>query len=357
MRNALVAIVVSSCGFSKHAGSTDGSTIDTSLPDGTVTRLVDIADAKVTGGPHADFPVVVATTVAAAHPMGFDIWFSLDAGGAMRLAHDIERYDAGTGKLVAWVKIPQLAANTTFYLHYGDKTITTNQEMKQATWSANFAAVFHMTDLSDARAQNTATNTNTTSAAGQLALARAFDGTASINAGSAAAIDNVFAGGGTVDAWFFATTLGTNALGRIFDKQSTIFAMCGTTALQLSRYFEQNASQGGFGTWCTPVGSVSLNAWTYVAVTYDEGSDTNVPTIYVNGVARTAAASANPQGAAQSDALNAAGIGDRIVGGGRAFDGRIDEVRIAKAIRSAGWIATSYENQRDPAAFCVVAPE
>jgi hypothetical protein len=40
-----------------------------------------------------------------------------------------------------------------------------------------------------------------------------------------------------------------------------------------------------------------------------------------------------------------------------ALNGTLDEVRLSSAERSAGWVATEYANQKDPATFYTVGPE
>jgi len=62
-----------------------------------------------------NFPVLISLTDAdlAAHAQnnGDDILFT-DSGGSNKLSYEIEKYNAGTGELVAWVKIPTLSSST-----------------------------------------------------------------------------------------------------------------------------------------------------------------------------------------------------------------------------------------------------
>lgn len=365
LRGALLITLAIGCGFSTEIpGATDGAsnpTSDGALPGDTTptttptVRGITIGAGKVTGGPHADFPVLVTAAITSAHAMGFDIWFSADAAGATRLAHEIERYQPN--ELVAWIKIPSLSAATTFYLHYGDTTITTSQENRAATWTASYAAVWHLSTLDDATAQNPGTNTGTTATGGKIASARAFDGSGNvIGMGSGNSVDNLFAGGGTMEAWFVASAWGEGGLGRIFDKgpSTTVLSMCHGNQ-QASLLFGRTFSSGA-GNWCTGANTLALNAWTHVAVVYDEGSSQNLPTLYINGAASPVAlVVSSPSGSATSEAAATLTVGDRS-SGGRAFAGRIDEARLSTVQRSAAWIATTYENQRDPGTFCVLAP-
>jgi hypothetical protein len=340
------------------------------------TRLIDITDAQVAGGPHVAFPLLVSLTESwlrstsaggdVASPSGFDIGFFADAAGAVRLAHEIEAYRSDTGTLIAWVRVPALTATSQLFIRYGDPSITTSQEAVAAVWSAGFGAVWHLRDLTDATANaNTGTNNGTIAAGGKIGEGRRFDGlNDSVSLGSAASIDDVFTGGGTVEAWFRAAGWGEASKGRILEKGDT---STGETKGWCLSVDNENVSGGilfthvvtagdGIGGWNTAAGSVALNAWTHVALVYDQGSTANDPTIYLNGAPAARSEVNVPTGAVASDAAGIARLGNRGAGD-RAFNGQLDEVRLSRVSRSPSWIATSYRNQADPAAFYTVGPE
>lgn len=68
-----------------------------------------------------------------------DLWRQAQAGGGdlvftasdgvTKLAHEVERYDAGSSQLCAWVQVPRLssASNTILYLYYGRPGVTNVQ--------------------------------------------------------------------------------------------------------------------------------------------------------------------------------------------------------------------------------------
>ncbi len=97
-------------------------------------REVDFVDAKVIGGPHTNFPILINSTLANLRTIanggkvenanGYDIIFTSDQAGATQLAHEIERYDATTGEIVFWVRIEALAATTSIYMFYGNSGIS-----------------------------------------------------------------------------------------------------------------------------------------------------------------------------------------------------------------------------------------
>ena len=81
-----------------------------------------------------------------ANANGYDIGFYADSGGTTKLKWEVEKYDGTTGNLIAWVKIPSVSSttDTSFYLFYGDPSITTDQSDPLNTWDSNFKAVYHL---------------------------------------------------------------------------------------------------------------------------------------------------------------------------------------------------------------------
>ncbi|MEE8264025.1 MAG: DUF2341 domain-containing protein, partial [Gammaproteobacteria bacterium] len=111
-------------------------------------KALSIDQGKVTAT-LTDFPVLVnlgsdADLAADAQPDFDDILFTSD-DGTTKLNHEIEKYNATTGELVAWVKVPTLSstADTVLYMYYGNGTIG-NQENPSGVWDANFQAVWHL---------------------------------------------------------------------------------------------------------------------------------------------------------------------------------------------------------------------
>jgi hypothetical protein len=213
-----------------------------------------------------------------------------------------------------------------------------------------------MTDASDAARGNSGSADGTSSTAGQIDGARIFNGTTDvITVSPSASIDNVFQGGGTAEAWLFLTDWGEGGFGRVFDRgpSNMVLSTCqgngGRQGLLFGRTFAQNV-----GNWCTLDGTLALDAWFYVAVVYDDSTQMNRPTMYINGQQESFANVGNPTGSRLDDSATLA-IGNRI-GGDRAFAGQLDELRLSHTSRSAEWIATSFADQSDPASFCTFAP-
>ena len=352
-------------------GAPDDGTVklDTPGAPAELVRPIDLDDAKITGGPHADFPLLVAISATwlrdrtnggdVARTDGFDIYFSADPQGTTRLAHEVELYTPDTGTLTAWVKIPSLVPTTVIYLHYGDPAITTSQEAVSEVWSGGFAFVMHLEDLTDATGHSTSLGSqNVTTAGGKLDQAMAFNGVSSqLGAGSATAIDDVFAAGGTAEGWFYANSYGESSYGRLFDKGEEngwgiYVANVGGIALQ-ALAFRHGGLGGSIGSWFTPNGSVALGAWHHAAIVYDQSSAANDPTMYLDGVAMTAGQYDVPSGPMDSDAAASLTIGNR-TSLDRTFDGTLDEMRLSSVVRDADWIATEVRNQDDPTAFYAI---
>lgn len=75
---------------------------------------------------------------------GYDIVF-YQTGCVGKLDHEVERYNAATGELVAWIRIPYLSAtaNTSIQMYYGNDTVTINPSTA-STWNSNYNGVWHL---------------------------------------------------------------------------------------------------------------------------------------------------------------------------------------------------------------------
>ncbi|UCF06607.1 MAG: DUF2341 domain-containing protein, partial [bacterium] len=298
---------------------------------------------------------------------GDDILFTA-ADGTTKLSHEIEQFNGTTGRLVAWVKIPNLSSSvsTKFYIYYGN-LITSNQEDAANVWDANFRGVWHLHDdfLDSTPNANNGLNSGSTDNAAKIADGQDFDGWNDyVDVGSDPSIDNVFTGGGTFSAWIYPQGWGEVGLGRIGDK-SFDASVTGGWSLQLDNdipasvrtiKFEQGFSFHE-GDWEASTDAISLNTWQYVVVTYNDGDALNDPSMYVNGISQPITETEIPAGIRQSDAFYGLRIGNRSGSTDRTFNGLIDEVRISANERSSDWIQTEYNNQNDPASFYIISVE
>lgn len=379
----LALAVLGACSFSPGAYSAiDGSAADPDAPnDQTMAndaspdvtppapgkvRSIDITDAKVIGGPHTDFPLLVSLTDAwlkstanagdVARDDGADLYFSADQAGTTRHPFEIESYDPVAGTLLAWVRVP-LAATTVLYVHYGDPAITTTQAAPTMVWSAGFELVAHLNGGGDSTAKNVLSGA-LVPATGPIGNARSFDGTTSvISTPASTAIADVFTGGGAVETWFYADTLGGGGLGRLFEKGAYIVFIDDSNPFASSAvsFFHQHTGGDTEAFWHFNGITNLTGAWHHFAMVYNKDSASNDPVAFIDGVqvdaTRAAETAANTM---TSDAASPLYIGNRS-NLDRGFDGILDEIRLSSVPRSAGWYATQFRNQSNPADFYTVS--
>lgn len=378
----LALILLGGCSFSagelqRDAGSANGEdapdssvvsqdgAIDAAPPTPFETRAIDIVDAQVQGGPHVNFPLLVSISDPAlrsianggdvASNVGLDLYFSSDPAGTVRLAHDVERYREMTGEFVAWVKVPSLGASTVIYLQYGDPSITTSQQQAAQVWSEGYELVVHLNGSGDSTAKSTLSGPALVVAEGKLGSARQFNGTTDYSlAGSAAALDDAFTGGGTFEAWFNASGFGGNGFGRIADKGNWGLYVDNSNAGNSIGWHFAVTGGNNIAQWHFGADAMSLGQWHHVALVFDSSSITNTPIAYVDGVAKTAVEVDAPNTAYATDAASDLYLAD-IAPGGRTFAGVLDEMRLSSVSRSDAWLLTQYRNQNNPAAFYTVS--
>ncbi|MGA7178783.1 MAG: DUF2341 domain-containing protein [Thiobacillaceae bacterium] len=268
------------------------------------------------------------------------------------LAYDIEQWnEAGTSYV--WVKVPQITGGSvtdSITMYYGNAAAPAGAN-PEAVWGSSYRAVQFMDGtLLDVTANNNdGVNAGATTTPGKVGPAQSFNGVNSdISLGSGASIDDVFAGGGTVSAWIDPSGWGQNGYGRLLDKSNATLPT-GGWALELSQstsslLFQQGFS-AGLGSWWSANGSISLNTWQQVTVTYNSSSAGNVPIFYINGVQVGTNVNSSPVGAAVSDAALDLHVGNFSLGTIRTFAGAIDEVSVSGTVRSADWIHAEYLNE------------
>jgi hypothetical protein len=164
------------------------------------------------------------------------------------------------------------------------------------------------------------------------------------------ALEDIFAGGGTVAAWIRVESDGGNNFGRIVDTQGA------TTGEGWALYvrdegvgdtyqiaLQVGTSTGGPNNWETTT-LIPLDSWVHIAFVFDSDNVTTSPTIYINGDVDTTAV-INVSGATYvSDSGNDLLIGNRDAGD-RGFDGDIEIVTLYDSAKSALEIRDIYRSQ------------
>jgi hypothetical protein len=321
----------------------------------------------------ADYPLLYSVTdtdlrdhVASAN--GYDILFRAlddDTCGGVGLApctldHEIEKYVSSTGKLVAWVRLPSVngaaaSSNTWIYIYYGNSSITQPTQNKNGVWDSDFMEVWHLGEESGNPADSTSNNYTgtiqtpanvTQDAAGNNTPAYHFAGGSGIPSYLTFTDGTLTANAPyTIEGWFYIdTTVPTWWVGFVTKDRDTA---------------NPEATANWAGLWTQGTGLVSSGAiynkgnnldgstlsagqWYYGVAVFDGG----LRTLYLNGQRDPAALVSSPT-VYLADMTLPLRI-NQDMSGGSSMTGVTDEVRVSTAVRSPGWILTTYNNMNDP---------
>ncbi|MFC1722449.1 LamG-like jellyroll fold domain-containing protein, partial [Patescibacteria group bacterium] len=164
-----------------------------------------------------------------------------------------------------------------------------------------------------------------------------------VNAGSDSSIDDIFDGGGTVTFWVNPYSAGEASTARIITKGGanngwTINKQpCDANNVDLNMAVDSTGTDAQFRADC----SLPRYGWSHVAVTYDDDSNSNSPSFYVNGSVVTLDLDDTGDTAYASDAGNNLYIGNNSITAGT-FDGLIDEIKMYDYVLSPAQIAWNY---------------
>jgi hypothetical protein len=280
------------------------------------------------------------------------------ANGTTELARDVVGIDTGleTGEL--HFKAPSLSSSTDtdFYIYYGNAVATepavSATNGRNTVWS-DYAAVYHMegspASAVDSAGNISASDTGTiTSSTGKHGEGFDFQGSN----------DWLDLGDNTEFDWTTTFTLQAWAYTNITSSDGTIISKGSSSSAEILYWFDADTNDftlgttGGSGFVNGSSGNsspnVQANTWYMTHATYGSGTQRQ----YTNAVLRNA----KTQSTSITQSTNNLYIGDQ-TGGGRSFDGVLDEVRITKLERSANWISTEYNNQSSPATFYTIGTE
>jgi RHS repeat-associated protein len=314
-----------------------------------------------------NFPVLVSGTypylATTAHgggvtnSSGYDIIFTSDSAGLDVLPFERESYSPTTGAVVYWVEIPTLShtTDTTFYMFYGNSSITTDQSNKNGVWDGNYQGVWHLQETSGRQHDSTSNGNNSTgvsvttegSATGKIGGADQFTGSHPDHVD----LPNIsLTSAFTLQFWIYPTSYTDydRMFSKAFSTKTAPWYDYGVTLdTAASQKLDLGIDHAGTLQQLTSAGVLPLNQWTYVDGTYD-GSNLR---IYINGVLdSTQAASGSIDAVSQPTEL-----GYNTVYTPQSFTGNLDEARISSVARSADWIAAEYNNESNPAAFYSLA--
>src|SRR5713101_5801564 len=320
----------------------------------TFHRAITIDHTKVPNTDQTNFPVLISGTYSylattgnggnVTNANGYDIIFTSDANGSNPLAFERESYNASTGAVNFWVKVPTVShsSDTVIYMFYGNSSVTTDQSNKMAVWDSNHKGVWHLPDGTTLSAADSTSNSNTGTITSTTAATGQIDGGASFN-GSTSRIDisgivnSSLLPNYTVEVWLNRNATQPTGYGTFISRHSSGGG---------NQYFLVT-SGGTVYRWdgFPATQTISANAWHHVVYTYDGTTER----FYIDG----AAAGSNVATLSWDPDNWRFGMN---TGGYRQYSGLIDEVRISNAVRSADWISTEYNNQSSPLTFYSVGP-
>jgi hypothetical protein len=334
------------------------------------------SDTNIASGTQPNFPMLVnipsssylqliGTGGKVNNASGYDIIFSSSNSCGSPLSFEREKYNATTGQLVAWVKVPSLAASSVIYLCYGNTGISADQSSPSSVWDSNYKEVQHLSDnaanttvldsTSNAHNGVNAANTSTkTTTSAQIPNALTFNGTNDFIDDSTSSDFDVTTGDMTIEMWVYRTAFsgdgGKEILDRHASDNSSGYSIGDWDNNGTLVYNYIDPSTRSYNVLSSTI--LSTNTWYHLVVTQHAA----VTSLYINGALdRTFT---NPNGAT--------GIGGSSTkhlylmqtqaGGGRA-PGRLDEFRFSTFLRPTSWILTEYNNQNNPGTFYSIGSE
>lgn len=333
-------------------------------------RSITIDHTKCGASDSTNFAVLISSTNATLKSVangghvqsgsGYDIRPYSDSALTTALTFELGSYDAAAGTVLMWVKVPTVShsVDTVIYLAYGNASLTTDGS-SASTWDANFLAVYHLGNgitlsVADSTGANNLTNSGLTAVSGGQ-----IDGGAGVGppaGGPLYAINSaaVNTANCTIAAWVNANAV---AGGRLFG-----FAEGNNgTVAEKSLYISNGGKPSAYGydgaqRNVNGATTVTTGVWHYMVVTWDSTNEI----IYFDGASDgTTACGATFAGYTNPNLVlggtdGGGGAGD---GSNVQLDGSLDEVRVSNTARSADWILTSYNTQKNPGTFYTLGSE
>lgn len=334
-----------------------------------------IQASKVAGSTaHTDFPVLISVTNNALknttngghveHSNGYDIVFTA-ADGTTLLSYQLDSYDAATGALTAWVKVPSLStsSNTTIYAYYGNQNINTDGS-STATWRSSYKAVWHLDEnvyananIYDATAnanngEKKGTSRSNSYRSGKIGMAYKLDGS-----DDHYEIDNDLStwlgSTATLSAWIktdqWGEELAWNAPGITgFEEDGGV----NDIFWGMIDYHGKMYGQAGDGSRPVTNSRVNDNNWHHITLT--RNASNGQMKIYLDGAYH---GSAYSESGLKTNSFYSLGKVIDDDGTPHYLEAQLDEVRILDEVLEVDWITTEYNNQNDPGTFVIADDE
>lgn len=339
----------------------------------TYRRTITIDNTKVPST-QSNFPVLVSGTYSylattgnggkVENDNGYDIIFTSDENGATQLSHEIESYNATTGEIAFWVKVPTVSGSvdTDIYMFYGNSSISNTQESVADVWSNGFTLVSHMKDLTTSTVKDSVgtftldkdSADNPLEATGKIGQGQDFS-TDGINSG-----ENVGITGNasrTMSCWIYVATPNATFDGVIGwgNPGSSSTGAGNQLGFDLLLWSDRDLYVwGGYADFDTTV-NLDANTWYLLHVVYAGNQEYFVYAKEAGGANNQSVTGGNFNfgDLNTDDTPFRIGVDDA----GRKSDSTIDEVRVSSVARSADWITTEFNSQDSPSTFYSVGAE
>ena len=328
---------------------------------------ISISREKVDGD-LAGFPVLIdlgnGELTGKAQATAADVLFTTD-NGTSKLSHEVELYDPGSGRLIAWVNVPVLSASadTLIYVYYGNGECAA-QEAAALVWSGHHG-VWHLGEasvdehadavhLDSSVSANHGSQTGNGRAPGKVGFGQSFDGDddeITISNSDSFALGDASA---TVSAWIKTSSV---------VEMGIMVKSPVDSHIANDKLFGVNHTEGKLGVdqgwvdYLAGTSDITDDIWHQVVWVQrrDAAGDQELWELWVDGVKE-----------GEKHATTSADVLGHIVRLGGAvpdsyfpnrWRGFLDEVRVSHVARGRDWIKASFANQHQPNVFYFVGPE
>lgn len=310
-----------------------------------------------------DFVVAIAfpddaDLAARARPDGRDLAVTFDDGTTI-VDFELERFDAASGALAAWARLPSFAGAQRLYLYYGGGP--EDRANSVATWApTTFTSVWHLTDASPGEARDSTAGGHHLASVAMNEVPGTVDGMP----GAARLYD------GSDDRLLIADPPDGSLDHGTRSFSYSAWVWCDASVGQYDMPLYKGGASAGNPGYDLELGTASWSAyisdgvatraatfgqepalrgrWVHLVVVVDREAQTM--RLYTDG---TPTGTIGLAGFGSVDNPNALQVGTLSY----PIRGRIDEVRVYARALTAEWIATEHANVRDHAAFVVRGAE
>jgi gliding motility-associated-like protein len=308
-----------------------------------------------------DFPLLVSVDLDESHVTnanGYDIIFT-DVNGAA-LDYERESYNAATGELLAWVRIPNLSTNTDTEIQvlYGNPAISTDQTNPTDVWNSDYSGVWHFeNNVNDASLNGlNGTNNGTTDIAGQIGRARNYVGSSS----QYIALPDNNPVGSNIDQFVFSAWIQIQDL-----SQLNIYMGIGNNgSIFTSNFIITGVRQekpvlfvNSIFNFLNANNPISTSDWHYIVSIIDFSSPTDNLLVFVDGIFNGSTTSTFLPEFYSGVPFEKMSFGSNHLGNAFFYTGKGDEFRARRSGLTPGWIKTEYDNQLNPSTFLNIGAE